>query len=113
MEYFWSKITTKSQQYLDNVTCGLSTECHRQSDRDMPNISMFQGGLMREKLTGEERGNQLFMLYLSLLPTSVKRTIVAIEIESQPRKSTTQDWVFQKILNTHAKFDHWLGGVEK
>ena len=82
--------------------------CHRQSDRDMPNISMFQGGLTHEKLTGEERQNQLFMLYLSLLPTSVKCTIVAIEMESQPCKSTFQDKVYQKILNSYAKFDDWL-----
>ena len=48
----------------------------------MPNIVMFNVGMMHEKLTGKEEGNQLFMLYLSLLPTTVKPTIVTIENEN-------------------------------
>ena len=108
MEYFWSRITNKAQDYLDIITRGLSRECHRQSDRDMPNISLFQLGLMREKLTGEERGNQLFMLYLAMLPTTVKSTIVAIDQESTSRKSIKNDKVYSKIINSYAKFDDWL-----
>ena len=52
------------------------------------------------------------MLYLSLLPASVKRTIVAIEMESKARKSTSQDKVYHKILTSYAKFDDWLVLIE-
>ena len=112
MDYFWTRITNKAQDYLDTVCRGLCTECHRQSDRDMPSISLFHLGLMREKLTGEERGNQLFMLYLTLLPTNVKSTIVAIDQDNAPRKSSKNDKVYHKIINTYAKFDEWLNVFE-
>ena len=62
-------------------------QCGRQSDRDMPNISCFQKGLMKEKLTGMECGQQLFMLYLASLPSTVKQKIIILEQQSGNRYS--------------------------
>ena len=113
LEYIWMRVSNKALEYLDKVICGLSIECHRQSDRDMPNISMFQRGLMREKLTGEERGNQLFMLYLSLLPTKVKSTLVSLDDNNAARKSNKNNIVHGKIINSNTKFDNWLHVLEQ
>ena len=76
INFFWDRLTIPARSYLDNVIRGISKECGRQSDRDMPNISCFQGGLMKEKLTGMERGQQLFILYLALLPSVVKKNYI-------------------------------------
>ena len=42
IEYFWSRITVRARDYLDNVIRGISIECYRQSDRQMPNIHQFK-----------------------------------------------------------------------
>ena len=48
----------------------------------MPSINKFQKGPMKEKLTGVEQGDQVFMLYISLLPTTVKQNLIKIEQQS-------------------------------
>ena len=114
--YFWDRLTVPARSYLDNVIRGISKECGRQSDRDMPNISCFQKGLMKEKLTGMERGQQLFMLYLALLPSTVKQKIIILEQQSGNRYSrnkTKQTTItHSKILNSFHKYNKWLSIIE-
>ena len=101
---------------------GIATECYRQSDRDMPNIFPFQNGLIKSKLTGLERGDQLFMLYLSMLPLNVRVNVVELDNKAtnrstkshksdnkdNMRSNTSSNIKHPKIIDTVKKFDHWL-----
>ena len=117
LNYFWERLTITARNYLDNVICGISKECGRQSDRDMPNIKCFQKGLMKEKLTGMERGQQLFMLYLALLPSRVKQEIIKLEQKSgnrysQDNRKDKTKTIHPKVLNSFPKYNQWLSILE-
>ena len=89
--------------YIDNIVRGIANECHRQSDRSIPTIANFQKGLMKDKTTGMEKGNQLFVLYLALLPTMVRDKVVEIDSESRKRYTMKDD--------IKVYFDFWPPGV--
>ena len=125
INYFWDRITIPGRNYLDIVIHGISKENNRQSDRNMPSITKFQKGLMKDKLTGTERGDQIFMLYISLLPLTVKQNLIRIEQQSNNRYSknkkngsqtsstTSQTKKFSKILNSVPKYNKWVTILEK
>ncbi len=111
IDYFWSRITTKTRDYLDVVIRGIALECYRQSDREMPSIHQFKNGLMKEKLTGMERYGQLFVLFLAFLPTKVREKIVQLDNNSPNRYTkinNNEKIIHPKIINTGNKFDKWL-----
>ena len=115
IEYFWSRISNPVCNYIDNIVRGIATECHRQSDRSIPTIANFQKGLMKDKTTGMEKGNQLFVLYLALLPTMVRDKVVEIDSESRQRFTMKDNdkLYFDKIVDTKPKFDKWFCLFEK
>ena len=110
LEFFWDRLTRPAIKYIDIIVKGICTESHRQSDRNMPNIVNFCNGLMKDKTTGMEKENQLFVLYLALLPTMVRDKIIEIDKKSIARSKVKKDdtIIYDKLLDTSNKFDRWL-----
>ena len=110
LEFFWDRLTHPSIKYIDTLVKGICTESHRQSDRNMPNIVNFRNGLMKDKTTGMEKENQLFVLYLALVPSMVRDKIIDIDNKSTARSKVKKDdtITYDKLLDTTNKFDRWL-----
>ena len=62
IEYFLDMMITKSNALLNKVVCDLAQNYSRQSDKFMPNVSNFTSGVDKCKLTGKEKGYQLFVI---------------------------------------------------
>ena len=117
--YFLDRLTSKAKAYLNEVIKEMSKVHSRQSDRDMPTISTFKVGIDKTKLTGVEKGTQVFMIYLSLLPLEVKKKIVSLEAQSPSRykvikitdsnnKVTKTRKKYKKLIDDNNKFNQWL-----
>ena len=119
IDYFLNRITTKTKEYLDRMISFYSRNYSRQSDRFMPNINLFGSGIDKSKLTGHEKGDQLFMIYMVMCSETFKREIVDIDSKSQKRYNvvTTTDTngnkkrvkVFKhKVIDTTSKYNKWM-----
>ena len=89
----------------------------------MPSIHVFKIGLEKIKLTGNERGSQLFMIWLSLLPLGNKEKLIDTENKSIARvtykkmktsnnKVSIVRVVHDKVIHTSSKYNQWLSLFE-
>ena len=119
IEYFLARLTTKSKALLDKTVINMAQNYSRQSDRFMPKVSTFSSGIDKCKLTGKEKGYQLFMIYLIMNSSSFKREVMSLDMSSQKRYkiiSTTREdgsktktkFMFHKVLDTSQKYNKWL-----
>ena len=124
IEYFLSHMTIKAKDYLNVTVRSLAVSHGRQSERNIPNINPFVVGLEKLKLTGMEKGAQLFVLYISLMSQKVKENLVMLENDA-PRRYTTSKQInsdgttsikknyFSKILDTNQSYNAWLRMFER
>ena len=121
--YFLERMTSKTLAYLNNVIKQIAIKHSRQSDRSMFTISPFQIGIDKLKLTGKEKGSQLFMIYLALLLPQVKNKIVSLETSSpnkfKVKKHTNEDgrivrtkMKLPKIMDSNSKYNRWVAVFE-
>jgi len=119
VEYFLGNITPKSKEYLDLTIKELSRTESRQSERSMPSLDPFKVGIDKVKLTGTQKGSQLFMIYLAMISPKIKEKLVTIEISSGNkftiRKETKEDGsisrkriIYPKLIGTTAKYNRWI-----
>ena len=125
IEYFLDKITKDGLKFLDKCVMNASQYFARQSDRDMPNIGLFKKGIQKTKLTGREKGDQLFVLYLVFNSSMFKTEVVEIETKTRRRfkilktndspsnRARKKRIEFEKILDSNEKFNKWLRLFEK
>ena len=123
IEYFLDGITTNCRRVLEAIVRQNAITYSRQSDRNMPSIHVFKIGLEKIKLTGNERGSQLFMIWLSLLPLHNKEKLIATENKSIARVTfkimktfnnmvTIVRVVHDKVIHTSSKYNQWLSLFE-
>ena len=119
IEYFLAHLTSKSLQFLNECVSNMSIDLNRQSDRDMPTISMFNNGIDKVKLTGRERGSQLFMIYITMIVTPHKNKFVELEQKSAQRykivtttnpdnTKTKKRIIFNRLMDSNVKYNKWL-----
>ena len=119
VEYFLGHITPKSKEYLDCTVKELSRTQGRQSERSMPSLDPFKVGIDKVKLTGTQKGSQLFIIYLALISPKVKEALVNIESSSVNKytvlKQTKEDGttsrkriIYPKLIGTTAKYNKWI-----
>ena len=119
IKYFLDHITSKCKEKLDLIIQNMARNNCRQSDRSQPNIRLFRNGIDKVKLTGSEKGTQLFMLWLALIPTDHRQYLINIELSApQKYKIVTSENVpvkrmyFPKILETSRKYNCWVNIFE-
>ena len=88
LDHFDDCITSKGDNMLDKVVKYISMNCHRQSDRQFPNIDIFKDGLEKCQLSGSEIVHKVFMLYITLIQTYVINCLPTIEANCQQRYKT-------------------------
>ena len=124
IEYFLDRMTTKAKALLNKAVCNLAQNYSRQSDRFMPKISTFTSGVDKCKLTGKEKGYQLFIIYIVMTSSLFKEQIIAIDQSAQRRFKvhtiTNSDGTkkrkkifLNKVIDTHDKYNKWLRIFEK
>ena len=124
IEYFLDRMTTKAKVLLNNSVSNLAKNYSRQSDRFMPKISTFISGIDKCKLTGKEKGYQLFIIYVVMNSSSFKDKIISIDQSSQKRykvhtiestdgKKKRKKILLNKVIDTNDKYNKWLRIFEK
>ena len=101
LDYFDDCITAIGKDTLNSFVRYLSMNSHRQSTRDLPNISIFKDGIDKCQLTGSEIINKVFMLYLCLIQTYIIESLPKIESKVKNRFKTKKT----KSSNTNVEFD--------
>ena len=124
IEYFLDRMTTKAKALLDKAVSNLALNYSRQSDRFMPKISTFTSGIDKCKLTGKEKGYQLFIIYIVMNSSMLKENIISMDYASQRRfkvhtitnsdgKKKRHKILLNKVIDTHDKYNKWLRIFEK
>ena len=121
IKYFLEHITSKCKDTLDLMVQNMSRISCRQSDRSLPNIGLFRNGIDKVKLTGSEKGTQLFMLWLVLIPKNHGICLIDTEmnapakyklVASDIKKGRTSRIYEPKILDTWKKYHSWINIFE-
>lgn len=123
ISYFLDRLTPKAKDYLDRVCQSISQNYNRQSDRVMPSINAFKIGIDKLKLTGSEKGNQLFMIWISMLQLNTKSKLILLEDKSPkkfryvtrtlPNGNVQKQRIhLKKILDTNQKYNKWISLIE-
>ena len=121
IKYFLEHLTTKCKDSLDLIIQNMARMNCRQSDRSLPNIGLFRHGVDKVKLTGSEKGNQLFMLWLALIPKDHGQFLINTELKApQKYKIVTSDnknvrterIYVPKILDNWRKYRCWVNIFE-
>ena len=119
-----NNLTTGCRREFESTVREFATLYGRQSDRNMPSIKLFKIGLEKIKLTGSEKGNQLFMIWISMLPLHKKSHFIKTEqtsfakVSQQKIYKTNNEFVVdrvhhEKLMNTSSKYNKWLSLFEK
>ena len=120
IKYFLEHLTTKCKDALNGIVINMANSVSQQSDRIMPNIRPFRIGIEKIKLTGKERLSQLFMIWITLLPSKHRQYLISIESTSSKKyriytnryDNTKVRVKLDKILDTDTKYSKWLDIIQ-
>ena len=131
VEYFLKHVSTQVKHSLNRIVSRLATYVSTQSDRIMPNISNFKTGFEnKSKLTGSERFQLLFIIWLSMLSKHHETELIYLEqcssfryvefdhnIDNNKMLGSKRQHMcrqqLDKILDTMTKYKRWINIFEK